>query len=368
VTDADGQVLADGPLLECADLARPADAHGLGITAVVTIDPAGSAPAPVQGVADQGIDVLDSGDRIYVTAFDESVPHARDRGATTIYDLDPTGRYLAFGAVPGHVPGAEALSARNGVLRVALGMSRLSGVPRGEVIDRRGVATLREHGGSLQLLGSSIGAGHKDWIESLAWVGDNAVLEAPDGTRYVYDVADPAKPHLAAAVTLPGHIDFVASTTQQRTRVVGPDERHSGLDTPSAVGVLDLTDPTRPRMIHSTSLGKGRAEGGLQSFASLPDLHLLTVPLRTVKTVGPPQCPLLHGRPSCSTDIYSAALVRIGANDSTRVVGRISVGGYPRRFFAVRGLLVAVTDETVVLIDPVRARVLDTVHGDNHKS
>ncbi|HEY3605241.1 MAG TPA: hypothetical protein VGL04_11270, partial [Sporichthyaceae bacterium] len=231
-----------------------------------------------------------------------------------------------------------------------------------------GVATLREHDGALQLLGSSVGAGRKDWIQSLAWVGDNAVLAAPDGTRYVYNVADPAKPHLAAAVTLPGHLDFVASTPQSRTRVVGPDERHSGLTTPSTVGVLDLTDPTRPRVTHSISLGKGRAEGAVQSFAWLRDLQLLTVPLRTVKSVGPPQCPLLHGRPSCSTDIYRAALIRTGANDSLRLLGQVNLDGYPRRFLAVGGLLAAITDDTVVLIDPVRAKALDTVRGDNHKS
>jgi hypothetical protein len=95
---------------------------------------------------------------------------------------------------------------------------------------------------------------------------------------------------------------------------------------------------------------------------------LFTVPLSTVKTVGPPQCPLLHGRPSCSTDIYRVVLIRTGANDALGVLGRVNLGGYPRRFLAVGGLLAAITDDSVVLIDPVRAKALDTVRGDNHKS
>jgi hypothetical protein len=347
-TVTDGDVSSTGPLLACSDLARPSAPHGTGITAVLTINPDQRGPAPVRGIADEGEAVLDTGDRVYVTAFDASVPHARDRGTTTIYDLAVGSGHLVLGTVPGHVPGAEALSARHGVLRVALGMSHRHGVPRGRVIDRRGIAVLREDGDTLRLLGTSIGAGHKDWIETIAWVGDDAVLEAPDGTHYIYDTSNPASPRLATSVRLPGHVGYVQNTTSRRALAVGPNEGHTSTTAGTTVGYLDLNRPTHPRLIHAVSLGPGgtSVDTTPESFGWLPSLHLVVVPL--------------------NHDGYGAALVRVSGS-TLQVVGRVPVGGFPRRFLAVGDLVVGTTDHTVVLINPEKAVVLAQVKGEMHK-
>jgi len=373
ITDATGTLIADGPLLGCADLAQPNAPRALGTTTVLTVDPSATEPAPAHGVADVADYLADAGERIVLGTFDRHGANARTTSSTTIYSLDggagSVGRLVAAGTVPGDVAGDEAISVDHGLVRVVLGVSPSLAYPPGKTASRRGLAILREQDGRLQLVGH-VSTGSGDLVKRVSWIGDLAVFEDSKGTDYIVDTSRPEAPRLTAAVKLPGHLGLVQNSSQQRTFAVGPDEGGSTLKTSTTVGFLDLTDPAKPRVTGSISLGRGASglEGTSRALGWFPDLNLAVVPLRTTELVGPPQCPLLKGRPSCATDVPHAVLIRLGANHSLHVLGTVTLHGYQRRFVQVGDLVLAITDESVILIDPRKAVVLDEVRHSIHKS
>ena len=79
--------------------------------------------------------------------------------------------------------------------------------------------------------------------------------------------------------------------------------------------------------------------------------------------------PVVSGTTSSSASSSSSTSSLSSSTDQLRRAGAHTAPPetYPRRFLAVGDLLVASTDETVVLIDPLRAVVLDQVRGALHK-
>lgn len=79
------------------------------------------------------------------------------------------------------------------------------------------------------------------------------------------------------------------------------------------------------------------------------------------EAVGPPQCPLLNGRPSCSRD--RTYVIGVGFNGRGRpyIVGHAETGGFTRRVAAAGDRVVVLTDASLVLVDPADMRLLDSL-------
>lgn len=369
--DGTGKVTFDGPLLGCSDVTIPERPAGLGIASVLTIDAAGehvaTDPGTAVGVAAAADAAYFSARRVYLgtTEHGADAETRRVLGETTLYAFDATRRdaspRVASGTLPGLVSGPAAFSERDGRLRVVLGPDADTAAGNeGKSADRRGAAVLAEEGDRLRLLGAVAGAGKGDAVHDVTWLGDLALVRVgyDDPTYRVLDLADPAQPKVAG--TLPSWVRALQPAGEHLLLARG--YAASGLSVDRArLGFLDLRDPARPRLV-----GAGRVTAPLEvrsgppvTFAWLPEARVAFVPVPETEPVGPPQCPLLNGRPACAREIHYVLAVRVDGEGRLLRAGRFDAGDFLRRLVAVGDDILVVGDGSLRLVDGAGLRVLD---------
>ncbi len=194
----------------------------------------------------------------------------------------------------------------------------------------------------------------------MTWLGDVALVRVgyDKPTYRVLDLADSANPK--GVGKLPSWV-----------RVLQPAGEHlllargfaaSGLSTDRArLGFLDLRDPAKPRLV-----GAGQVDTALEvrsgppdTFAWFPDLRLAFVRVPEFELVGPPTCPLLNGRPSCSREIHYVVAVRVDAEGYLRRAARFDAGDFLRRLIVVGDDLLAAGEGSLALVDGAKLSILD---------
>jgi Beta propeller domain len=233
----------------CGAVSLPTQFGGDSMLSVLTLDlgqPLGNG-TPVSVAAD--------GDTVYATAtnlyvsLDERgylapTPGSAAKAGTEIYQLDISGagppRFVASGAVPGHLLNGFALSEYADRLRVATTLE-------GPATSSR-VTVLRRNGAALVPTGSVSGLGHDEQLYAVRFAGPLAYLVTFRQTDplYVLDLRDEAHPKVSARLTLPGFSTYLHPLGAGRLVGVGQLAGANGTARGLQVSLFDVSDPARP--------------------------------------------------------------------------------------------------------------------------
>ena len=260
---ADGAVAHRSPLLECDQVAVPADEDAaLGTMAVVGLDLSATDPLAEPerfGLATTTELAYFSPTRMYLATSAAStwgccwdigrpmVPGPRaDLGRSRIYafGLDDTRTtYTASGSVDGLIADRWAMDEHDGVLRVAVG-------PSSETGNFSSVLTLREDGDELEEIGRVDRLGVDERITSVRWFDRLAIVVTfrQVDPLYAIDLADPADPRLLGELKIPGFSDYLHPIDGQRLIGMGQDASpRTGMVRGAQAALFDVSDLTQPR-------------------------------------------------------------------------------------------------------------------------
>ncbi len=303
VRSPSGEVVSTAPAFDCAALSHPEDQSGLGTVTVTTLDPmadGGDLTVDATGVSADGDMVYASTDRLYVATtrggwgiWDGGV-QGPDSGITTeLHGFDTTSTdgtpYLASGEVEGWLLGRWALSAEDGMLRVA---TTRDGPVAGQGQDVQpqapgtdsAVTILAEGDGTLEQVGQVTGLGKGEQIRAVRWFGDTATVVTFRQTDplYVVDLSDPAKPTVTGELKVPGYSAYLHPIGDDVLLGVGQDATETGQTTGMQVSTFDIGDPTKPTRLDALSQPNTwtEVESDSRQFSYLPDQRLALMPMQ----------------------------------------------------------------------------------------
>jgi hypothetical protein len=266
------------PLVECADVAIPNDGDSLGTIVVVGFDADDPDDRSVSGLAVDTRLAYFSADQLYLAATPVSgtgrggcldvcttdegglprwFPRGdRDAGVTHLYafdldqDIDGAGtRYAASGQVDGWIRDRWAMDEADGVLRVAVGPTSVTG-------NANSVVTFRRDGNDLVEAGRVDGLGVGEDIKSMRWFDDLAIMVTflEVDPLYAVDLSDPDDPDLMGELKIPGFSAYLHPLGRQRLLGVGEGPGDRG-GWGAQAGLFDVTDLTDPRQLDVLSYG-----------------------------------------------------------------------------------------------------------------
>jgi hypothetical protein len=292
------------PLLDCADVTHPTDPAGIGVLTVVTLD-LDDAAAPMTdrvAVAADGDLVYASTDRLYVatTRGGWGMPRPVDslaagalRGSdagisTELHGFDISGRtattYLASGQVEGWLLGRWAMSAQDGLLRVATTSGDRWAMGRSGQPDTDSTVTvLAETADGLHVVGSVGGLGKGEQIRAVRWFPDLAVVVTFRQTDplYTVDLSDPAAPAVLGELKVPGYSGYLHPLGDGLLLGVGQDATDDGRLRGAQVSTFDLRDLAQPARLDNVVMANGWSdvEGDSRQFTYLPEQRLALLPV-----------------------------------------------------------------------------------------
>jgi Beta propeller domain len=296
---AAGDVVSRRPLMACDAISHPSQPSGPGTISVVTLDV--TAPDPVLdavGVTTDGDLVYASTDRLYVAttpggwrwAADSRFagPSGDDGTRTALHGFDTTSRlatrYIASGEVDGWLLGRWALSARDGLLRVATTRGeRWAGDPASAPQTDSAVTVLQEQGDELLPVGVVDGLGKGEQIRAVRWFDDLAIVVTFRQTDplYVVDLSVPTAPTVRGELKVPGYSGYLHPLGGNLLMGIGQDATPDGRTTGAQVATYDLSDLSAPRQV-DVLLFPGtwsEAEADSRTFSYLPGRRLALVPM-----------------------------------------------------------------------------------------
>jgi uncharacterized secreted protein with C-terminal beta-propeller domain len=280
-----GDVLADGPAVECEEVRHPPSPRGTSTLLVSTFDlDQGLGAADSTGVTTDGDLVYASSDRLYVATsrWGTTAPPADDRPSDTatsdvenevtteLHAFDTTAAdrtpYVGSGSVPGYLMGRWALSSHEGHLRVA---TTTSPPWNGDVPSSSSVIVLEEQPDRLQQVGRVDGLGIDERIFAVRYFGDLATVVTFRQTDplYVVDLADPTAPKVLGELKIPGFSTYLHPVGDDLLLGVGQDADEQGRVTGMQVSLFDLSDRTKPVQVDRLSLGQGWTDSAHDSRA-----------------------------------------------------------------------------------------------------
>jgi uncharacterized secreted protein with C-terminal beta-propeller domain len=275
--DGAGADVSKGRLVECADLARPEAFSGLDTVAVSSFD-MGSA---LQSRTTVGL--IAGGQQIYATdtsTYVSTTDWSRDGSAakTSLHKFltAPSGAstYRGSGEVPGTLLNQYAMSAYDGVLRVASTVSERRGWVNSRQTTEGVVTTLQEQGGALHQLGRVGGLGKQDneSIRAVRFIEDRGyvVTFRQSDPLYVLDLRNAAAPNVVGELKIPGYSGYLHPVGKNLLLGVGQSGMDFGnsppMTTPNRGGqigvqfsLFDISDPASPRRIDTQTYGGGSA-------------------------------------------------------------------------------------------------------------
>lgn len=317
--DAAGAETAKGQLVECADLGRPQAFAGIGTTALVTFDAAGSLSSRHSaGVVAGGQQVYGTEKSIYVTSTDwtngkqvhETNIHsfaAEDNGAV---------KYQGSGLVAGTLLNQYSMSEFDGALRVATTTTDSQGWINRQSKTQGQVAVLKLKDGKLQQVGLVTGLGAKDneSIQSVRFVGARGYVTTFRQTDpfYVLDLSKAESPKVTGELKIPGFSSYLHPISDKLILGVGQsgngfggaeimpmsttipgrsDSGSSGASAPSIApapamngvefSLFDVSDPANPKKITGKQYGSGTAgaQFDAKAFLYYEPMDLIVSPL-----------------------------------------------------------------------------------------
>jgi uncharacterized secreted protein with C-terminal beta-propeller domain len=272
--DGVGAEVSKGPLVECADLARPETFSGLDTVAVSSFD-MGSAlqSRNAVGVIAGGQQIYATDKSTYVSTTDWSADGSPAKTSLHKFVTASSGdsAYKGSGEVPGTLLNQYAMSEYDGVLRVASTVSERRGWTNSRQITEGLVTTFSEQGGALRQLGQVGGLGRQDneSIRAVRFIEDRGYVVTFRQTDplYVLDLHDAAAPKVVGELKIPGYSGYLHPIGENLLLGVG----QSGVEPGSSpvpnrggqIGVqfslFDISDPASPRRIDTQTYGGGTA-------------------------------------------------------------------------------------------------------------
>jgi hypothetical protein len=269
------------PLVECADVSRPAstpDADprttaGASTVSVLSVDltqPLDDLQA-VSVMADAET-VYASVDHLYVatTRWEDHTEGAggggQDGGAiftpgtetTELHQfaIDEPGpaRYLASGDVDGRLLNQFALSEHEGRLRVATTVASWEGP------SESAIAVLERSGDELVEVGRVDGMGEGEEIYSVRYLGDTAYVVTFRQTDplYTVDLSDPTAPAVVGELKIPGYSAYLHPVGDGLLLGVGQDaDEDTGRTRGTQVSLFDVSNPAEPVRLQQYTLPSG---------------------------------------------------------------------------------------------------------------
>ncbi|HSK28136.1 MAG TPA: beta-propeller domain-containing protein [Jiangellales bacterium] len=299
--DGDGRVTGTVPLLECADVSRPAEPSGIGLLTVLTVDLSAPQPPASIAVAADGDQVYASTDRLYVatTRGGWAWPMPIEGGAasfarpggdtlrTQVHAFDVTGpdstSYVASGEVEGWLMGRWAMSEHEGRLRVATTRGDQWAGGGSEPATDAAVTVLEESGDQLVAVGSVGGLGRGEQVRAVRWFGDVATVVTFRQTDplYTVDLSDPAQPRVIGELKVPGYSAYLHPLGDGLLLGVGQDATEEGRTLGVQVSTFDLSDLAAPvRVSNVVEPGSWtEVEGDSRQFTYLPSLRTALLPV-----------------------------------------------------------------------------------------
>ncbi|HZE67572.1 MAG TPA: beta-propeller domain-containing protein [Sporichthyaceae bacterium] len=395
ILDAAGKVTSDGPLLGCTDVRRPYRPSGLGIISVLTLDTTtGDAQftrATGTGVVGNGELVYASANRLYVATTEggwqphpemaaRPVPEVGTRPAqpderrTAIHAFDVTGRavsrYLGSGAVPGYLLGRWAFSEQDGYLRVATTTGQPWATQEGQT-SQSSVVVLAERPNGLRWVSVLSGLGQGETIRAVRWFGDLAAVVTFRQTDplYLVDLSDPARPRLRGELKTPGFSAYLHPTGDGGLLGVGHSADEQGRITGLQAQQFNIANPAKPTRTDVLALGQGwtSVESDSRAFTYLTASRLAVIPAWINKKVSCPpnaQCMTANGGGQGfvgEINVPAAIGITVDRNGTLHRSGEFIGDSSIIRVIPVGNLLAAITDTSVVLLNPDGLKAIASV-------
>jgi uncharacterized secreted protein with C-terminal beta-propeller domain len=282
-----GQLVSDGPAVDCEQVHHTDAAVGASTLLVTTLD-LGRDLAPVDrtAVTTAGDLVYASPDRLYVATSSQTrrTPGRAAPGVTTeVHAFDTTSptrtRYAGSASVDGTVLGRWAFSSYAGHLRVATTHPG-GATTRGS---SSSVVVLEERRDSLVETGRVDDLGPDERIYAVRYFGDLATVVTFRQTDplYVLDLGDPSDPKLLGELKVPGFSTYLHPVGDDRLLAVGHDATGTGRVTGLQVSLFDLSDRSTPVQLDRLSLGRRTTPASQDSraFGYDPTRRLALLPL-----------------------------------------------------------------------------------------
>ena len=271
VTDADGDVTAEGTLFDCDQASHPQEFSGLNMLSVATIDLGhGLDVVDAIGVLATGDTIYASADSLYVATQNWSAFQWAQTGegsfqpegvATEIhkFDISNSGatRYVASGTVAGYLLNQFAMDEHNDLLRVA---STTSPAWWGGGFESESLVTiLEEDGGELVEIGSVDGLGETEQIYSVRFMGDvgYVVTFRQTDPLYIIDLSNPRRPEIVGELKILGYSAYLHPVGDGLLMGVGQDATDTGRVQGTQVSIFDVSDPSLPTRIDQITLNDG---------------------------------------------------------------------------------------------------------------
>lgn len=291
-----------GRLGDCREVVRPQQFSGLGMVSVVTVDAADPRPGPAATVVGAGELIYASPQNLYVTstgwsepspardadrpASDATMPAAPSRSDVHKFDISDRvrTRYLASGAVPGHLLNQFSMSEHAGDLRVATTTDGADG-GRGEPVSESQVTVLRQQAEELVRVGSVGGLGKGERIYAVRFLGERGYVVTFRETDplYVLDLSDPQSPAVRGELKIPGYSAYLHPVGEQRLLGVGQDATEQGRVQGTQVSLFDVADPSSPKRLAQAMLPEAHSEAEFDHHAFLywPRTGLTLLPVQS---------------------------------------------------------------------------------------
>lgn len=260
-------------LVACEDVAIPSDGDSLGTIAVVGFDVDGPGERSTSGLAVDTQLAYVSADQLYLATSawdvggcwdfcvtDDFAPRwfpgngGGDDGVSHLYAFDLDGlatTYAASGEVDGTIRDRWAMDEVDGVLRVAVGPSNLTG-------NFNSIVTFRQDGNDLVEAGRVDKLGVDEQIQSMRWFDGLAIMVTfrQVDPLYAIDLTDPDEPTLMGQLKIPGFSAYLHPLGQHRLLGLGEGPTPDGRSWGAQAGLFNVTDLTDPRQLDVVSYGR----------------------------------------------------------------------------------------------------------------
>lgn len=301
LTDAAGNKVDDGALVDCEDAKQPSRFSGFGMLSVLTVDlssglQSGVSERNAAAVMAGGETIYASADHLYVATSEyvdwnalspqEQRRFDSDYG-TEIHRFDISDpaqtTYEVSGRVGGHLLNQFSLDELDGNLRVATtaGSPWMEGGQGSESF----VIVLGESDGELAQIGKVGGLGRGETIQSVRFIGDTAYVVTFRQTDplYTVDLSDPASPRVAGELEILGYSAYLHPIADGYLLGVGQDATGSGRTTGLQVSLFDVRDPSAPTRVAQTTIpgGSSEAEWDHRAFLWWEQADLAVIPVES---------------------------------------------------------------------------------------
>ncbi len=264
VEGVDGDVVEQGPIVDCDRVYLPGEFAGFGSLVILTADlDDGLELTDSVSVFTDGQTVYSSTDRMVVATprwptFDPRTGAPEDdfdyRTALHTFDITDLDRtdYVASGSVKGTLLSRYSLSEYRGYLRVAT----TDGTPWNSVGSESFVTVLDERDRELVPVGQVGGLGRGERIFAVRFLGDLAYVVTFEqiDPLYVVDLSDPANPTVEGELKIPGFSTYLHPLDDGLLMAVGVDGDAEGATGGSVVSLFDVSDPSDPRLLDKLPL------------------------------------------------------------------------------------------------------------------